>query len=76
MLTDKEKRFVNKLKRYFENEDEYNYKSMVYRAIEDSDFEKVIHNMTVDRIAGGSALAKYNRQKHFVYKPKPMEDDE
>lgn len=76
MLTDKEKRFANKLKRYFENEDEYNYKSTVHRAIEDSDFEKLILSMTVDRIAGGSALAKYKRLRHYEYKPKPIKDDE
>ena len=59
-MTDTQKNFVEHLKMYFNKKDKYNYKSVMTQAQKDNHFEKMVQSMTVERINGGSILAKNN----------------
>lgn len=59
-MTDTQKNFVEHLKMYFNKKDKYNYKSVMAQAQKDNHFEKMVQSMTVERINGGSILAKNN----------------
>ena len=41
-MTFKQQRMIERLKRYFENEDEYNYKNVMCNILRDKHFEKLI----------------------------------
>ena len=59
-MTQIQKQFIERLKEYFDNRDANNYNAVMQRAQKDNHFEKMIQNMTVDRLAGGSSLTKNN----------------
>lgn len=76
MLTDKEKRFADKLKRYFQNEDEYNYKNVMSNAIKDKNFEKVIISYSLGQWQLSSTFDNDTRKYEKFYRYKPKGDDE
>lgn len=57
-MTSKQEEFSKRLKRFFDNSDQYYYSLTMQRAQRDSNFEQFIQSMTVDRIAGRSQLEK------------------
>lgn len=78
MLTDKEKRFADKLRRYFQNEDEYNYKNIMLNALTDRNFEKAIQEITRPLTTQEKMITfgRDTRKYHQYYKYKPKGDDE
>jgi len=67
-MTEKQKNFAERLKKYFERKNDIEYSSVMTKAQHDEKFEKMIQAMTVDRIAGRDSLQKYHYK--FDYKPK------
>ena len=57
-MTNKQEDFAKRLKRFFDNSDQYYYSLTMRRAQRDENFEKFIHSMTIERIAGRSQLEK------------------
>ena len=78
MLTDKEKRFADKLRRYFQNEDEYNYKNVILNALNDRNFEKAIQEIAtpVTTYRKICSFANDTRKYHKFFRYKPKGDDE
>lgn len=76
-MTFKQQRMIDKLKRYFDNEDEYNYKSVINNMIDDRTYEDLILAFTVDKITAYKNPRAGNVRKYrsyYVYEPKG--DDE
>lgn len=76
-MTYKQQRMIDKLKRYFDNEDEYNYKNVVYNMINDRTYEDLILCLTLDKITASPSNRRGNPRKYltsYIYKPKG--DDE
>lgn len=67
-MTEKQKNFAKRLKKYFERKNDIEYSSVMTKAQHDNNFEKMIQSMTVGRIAGRNSLEKYHVK--FDYKPK------
>lgn len=61
-MTNTQKNFVEMLKYYFAMQDSRNYNMIMQAAQKDKRFEKMVQSMTVDRLNGGSILAKNNIQ--------------
>lgn len=78
MLTDKEKRFADKLRRYFQNEDEYNYKNVISNALADRNFEKAVQEITrpLTTQEKMTSFGRDTRKYQQYYKYKPKGDDE
>ena len=65
-MTDKQKAFIDRLKRYSENADEYYYSRMVSKMQNDDKFNDLIVAMTLGRAMGRSSLEKFKYD--FGYK--------
>lgn len=66
-MTDKQRAFAEKLKRYSENKDRYNYSELVSRMQHDEKFNDMVIAMTLGRTLGKSSLEKFKFD--FSYKP-------
>lgn len=78
-MTFKQQRMIDKLKRYFDNEDEYNYKNVMFNAFGDSTFDKAIKKMACGSINGKTFKTGFEddvRRFRTQYKYKPKGDDE
>ncbi len=58
-MTDKQKRCIEKLRNYFDNQEEIAYNNMLNKITTDAKFEKMIQAVTVDRLIGGASHEKY-----------------
>jgi len=68
-MTEKQKAFAERLKRYSENSDEYNYIRMAKKMQHDKTFNDMILDMTVNIIAHRADSNTKYRHK-FEYHPK------
>lgn len=75
-MTFKQQRMIDKLKRYFDNEDEYNYKSVMSNALNDRNFEKVIITYSLGQYQLSSSFDNDGRKYQKYYRYKPKGDDE
>lgn len=48
-MTFKQQRMIERLKRYFENEDEYNFKNIMLNILRDKPFENLIIDYSIGR---------------------------
>ncbi len=71
-MTQKQNRCIQRLKNYFVNADAYIYSATMKQAQQDTEFEGMVKAMTVDRIAGKSALKKTKYK--FDYRRKDIAD--
>ena len=77
-MTFKQQRMIDKLKRYFDNEDEYNYKNVILNALNDRNFEKAMQEMTaiVPSSKYNTSVVHDTRRYHKFFRYKPKGDDE
>lgn len=77
-MTFKQQRMIDKLKRYFDNEDEYNYKSVVSNALNDRNFEKAMQEiaMPVSTEKYRTSIVHDTRRYQQYFKYRPKGDDE
>lgn len=61
-MTEKQQKCVDRLKRYFDKEDEYNYKTIMSKTKTDKTFENMVQDMTIGVISGKSKLTKNKYQ--------------
>ena len=75
-MTFKQQRMIERLKRYFENEDEYNYKNVMCNILRDKHFEKLIIDYSIGRlnVKGLGNSPHTSKYEHF-YKYDWKEDE-
>lgn len=75
-MTFKQQMMIDKLKRYFDNEDEYNYKNVMCNILRDKHFEDLIIDYSVGRInAKGLPNYPHPAKYEHYYKYKGTELD-
>jgi len=58
-MTEKQKKFAERLKNYSEKSKKYNYMSVMEQAQNDEKFANLISTMTVGRLVGDSTIEKH-----------------
>lgn len=66
-MTFKQQRMIDKLKRYFENEDEYNYKNIMCNILRDSHFEDLIIDYSIGRFNTKGLPRTPHQSKYEVF---------
>lgn len=61
-MTQKQLQFVERIKNYFQNKNDIEYQAVMSKAQKDDNFEKMVQNMTLDRLTGANSLNKHNIQ--------------